>query len=152
VSRDVLPALRVTNPGAFSVVDPWNFFDYNLTYRDGARRFEPSGHNPLAFAATRAMLSMFIGLGGEFIHKRVLALTDRLADGLAKKGHTLLSPRGENEKSGIITFAPAKQPSEVLSAKLTEIRCIHTHRGGAIRLSPHFYNTEDEVERVLEVL
>ena len=153
VSRQRLGEIRVTNPGAYSVVEPERFLDYRLEYRDGARRFEPGGLDPVALSATRAMLAMFTGLGMAFIEAQVLAITDALAMGVKARGYRLLSPRGDGEKSGILAFAPASAAElEAISARLKEARVIHTCRDGYIRLSPHFYNSAAEVEEVLNLL
>ena len=133
-------------------MDPENLLDYNLTYRDSAERFEPSELNPIAMSATRAMLAMFTGLGMSYIENRIVALTDILSEGIRSKGHKLLSPRGPSEKSGIVTFVNADGDLEGISARLHEARIVHTCRWGVIRLSPHFYNSEAEVEEVLNLL
>jgi selenocysteine lyase/cysteine desulfurase len=152
VDRKILKDVRVTNPGAMSVADPSNFLDHKLVYRDNASRFEPTLPDPIPLSATRAMLAMFTGLGMGYIEKRVLSLTDMLCGGLEDKNYTVRSPRGETEKSGIVAFSPESGDVDVLSAKLTEARVVHTNRYGMIRLSPHFYNTEDEVKTVLSLL
>jgi len=152
VSRAFLKQLHVTNPGAASVVDAQNYLDYKLIYRDSAQRFEPSDLNPMAVSATRAMLAMFTGLGMSYIENRIITLTDLLCEGLEEKGYTLLSPRRPSEKSGIVTFTSSPDTVDSISAKLTEARVVHTKRYGAIRLSPHFYNTTEEVELVLNLL
>ena len=153
VSRRRLQDLHVSNPGADSVIDAENFLDYNLVFRDSAQRFEPSDFNPMAMSTTRAMLAMFTGLGMTYIENRVIALTDQLAEGVLAKGYTLRSPRQPSEKSGIVTFAPSGDGDvDALSARLKDARVVHTCRYGAIRLSPHFYNSEAEVDEVLKLL
>jgi selenocysteine lyase/cysteine desulfurase len=152
VDRKILKDIRVTNPGAMSVADPFNFLEHKLVYRDNATRFEPTLPDPIPLSATRAMLAMFIGLGMGYIEKRVLSLTDMLCEGLEDKNYTVRSPRGKTEKSGIVAFSPASGDVDALSAKLTEARVVHTNRHGMIRLSPHFYNSEDEVKTVLNLL
>jgi len=152
LDRKILKDIRVTNPGAMSVTEPSNFLDYKLTYRDSARRFEPSDLNPIALSATRAMLAMFTGLGMSYIENRVLSLTDMLSEGLAEKNYAVHSPRGKTEKSGIVAFSSTSGDTDAISAKLTEAHVVHTNRYGMIRLSPHFYNSEDEVETVLNLL
>ena len=152
VDRNALKELHVSNPGAGSVVDAANFLDYKLVYRDSAQRFEPSSLSPIALSVTRAMLAMFTGLGMSYIENRVILLTDMLCDGLEKKGYTLHSPRQPNEKSGIVTFSSDSDDIDGISAKLTDARVVHTKRYNMIRLSPHFYNSEKEVELVLNLL
>ena len=152
VSRALLDDLRVTNPGTNSVVNAQNYLDYKLVYRDSGERFEPSPFNPMAVSSTRAMLAMFTGLGMSYIENRIITLTDQLCQGLAEKGYKLLSPREPHEKSGIVTFTAGPDDIDAISTKLREARIVHTKRYGAIRLSPHFYNTAEEIDLVLNLL
>ena len=151
--NDVLDRVRVTSPGPGSVINAMDVLDYDLTFRDSARRFEGSlHHDPIAFSATRAMLAMFVGLDMSFVEERVLRLTDLLCEGLKRKGYTLHSPRGEGEKSGIVTFSSKKEDAETISKRLTRGHVIQITRFDKVRLSPHFYNTETEVQKVLSLL
>jgi len=152
VSRALLDDLRVTNPGTNSVINAQNYLDYKLVYRDSGERFEPSPFNPMAVSSTRAMLAMFTGLGMSYIENRIITLTDQLCQGLAEKGYKLLSPREPHEKSGIVTFTAGPDDIDAISTKLREARIVHTKRYGAIRLSPHFYNTAEEIDLVLNLL
>ncbi|MBT5877292.1 MAG: aminotransferase, partial [Candidatus Latescibacteria bacterium] len=60
--------------------------------------------------------------------------------------------RDEGERSGIVTFSSDRFASEDLHQTLRDSGIIEALRYGGIRVSPHFYNTEDEVLRVVEVL
>jgi cysteine desulfurase / selenocysteine lyase len=63
---------------------------------------------------------------------------------------TLVTPRDPARRAGIVAVAP-RDPVAV-SKRLTAHRVSHSLREGAIRLSPHVYNTSGEVSRALEVL
>ena len=152
VRNELLDELRVSTVGADSVVNAEEYLKYDLTFVAGARRFEGSMDDPIAYAATRAGLAMFIGLGMDIIEKRVMALTDRLCEGLLKAGCTLDSPRGQDEKSGIVAFHHGKLPSEELAKRLRRATVTHTQRYGMIRLSPHFYNSEEEIDTVVKAV
>ena len=82
----------------------------------------------------------------------MLALTDLLSDGLARRGYRVISPRDERERSGIIIFVSDHHPTEQLFARLTAARIIVSVRGGGIRVSPHYYNGEGEIEQLLDTL
>ena len=85
---------------------------------------------------------------------RVLNLAERLAKGLAERGHKIIEPwpRSRAEASGIVSF---RKPGASAQEVLRDLNAAHIvariHRD-FVRLSPHFYNTYEEVERVLEVL
>ena len=152
VSRNVLKDIRVTNPGAGSVINASNYTDYDMTWPDSAQRFEASSFNPMSMSAIRAGLAMFTGLSMGYIENRVISLTDALCKGLTKKGYDLHTPRGDNEKSGIVVFSSKTENIDALSQTLKENRVKHTKRFNKLRFSPHFYNTHEEVQKVLKML
>jgi selenocysteine lyase/cysteine desulfurase len=79
-------------------------------------------------------------------------LNERLADGLERAGYLVCSARREAERSGILSFRGAGHDSAVLHARLKEAGVIVSLREGLIRVSPHFYNCEDEIDRLLAAL
>jgi cysteine desulfurase / selenocysteine lyase len=87
-------------------------------------------------------------------HYRVLDLSARLAVGLADNGYELIEPwpRARAESSGIVSFRkPGATHQEVLR-DLNAARVVACTHRDFVRLSPHFYNTEEEVDRMLDVL
>ena len=79
-------------------------------------------------------------------------LTDQLYAGLKEKGYNVVSSRRPGERSGIVVFGHVDITSEALYEKLYEAEIVGAVRGGGLRLSPHFYNTEEEIDRILDVL
>jgi cysteine desulfurase / selenocysteine lyase len=140
--------------GAVSVVEHDQYFDPKLEFAPTARRYEESVVSMLDTAALGSALDLLLEIGTDVIEERVLDLAARLAGGLEARGYELVQPwpRTRAESSGIVSFRkPGATHQEVLR-DLTAARVIaRTHRD-FVRLSPHFYNTEDEVDRVLEVL
>jgi cysteine desulfurase/selenocysteine lyase len=118
---------------------------------DTARRFMLSGNIDLgAFSGLAAALDYHLRIGPAVIEARVLALTDRLIAGLQRLGLPIISPLGSSERSAIVTFRVA-DPDTTLEG--LRARGIHAaKRMEAIRVSPHFYNTEDEIDRLLQSL
>src|SRR5216683_917236 len=140
--------------GASSVAGFERYFDYDLTLRPTARRFEESVVSLLDTAAFGAALDLLLEVGAEVIEERVLNLAERLSKGLAERGHEIVEPwpRSRAESSGIVSF---RKPGASAQEVLRDLNAAHIvariHRD-FVRLSPHFYNTYEEVERVLEVL
>jgi cysteine desulfurase/selenocysteine lyase len=97
---------------------------------------------------------MFETAGPPAIEARVLGLSERLADGLQSLGYPLVSPQGEGERSGIVCFKqrPGGLPVEELCQRLKEAKMIVVQRLDGVRASPHFYNTEEEIDRLLTTL
>jgi selenocysteine lyase/cysteine desulfurase len=105
-------------------------------------------------AAYLAAIELLIEIGPEVIQKRVLMLAGRLAEGLAERDYELVQPwpREPRESSGIISFRrPGASAGEVLR-ELGAAGVIGRAHVDFVRLAPHFYNTQAEVDRVLDML
>ena len=99
-----------------------------------------------------ARLAQIQETGAQVIERRILALSDRLCEGLHQQGYTIASPRGLNERSGIVTFTHPQIATEQLFTQLTQANVRATVRNGAIRVSPHYYNSEDEMDFIVNSL
>jgi len=87
------------------------------------------------------------------IGAHVVALTDRLCDGLAARGYVLASDRSRAEvKSGIVRFHRDGLDPIALGKRLGQANICVTYRANGIRVSPHGYNTPDEIDAILEAL
>ncbi|UCF04458.1 MAG: aminotransferase class V-fold PLP-dependent enzyme [bacterium] len=150
--KELLDEIDVVNPGWTGVVNPMEFLSYDLSYRNEAARFEEGALNLHGIFALGASVERFLEIGMDRIEDRILSLTTLLERGLIERGYTLTSPRSEGEVSGIICFAHPGSDTEALQETLTDAGVISSLRNGTIRLSPHFYNNEAEVARVLEIL
>jgi len=86
------------------------------------------------------------------IERRCLEITDRLVAGLRDRGFAIVSSRRPGEWSAIVAAThPDRAPNE-LARQLHERGIVAAHRAGRLRISPHFYNTPDEIDRLLEAL
>ncbi len=151
---ELLERLQPPIVGVCSVVGYDRYFEYDLTLAPSARRFEESVISLLDTAAFGAALEVLLDVGTEVVERRVLELSARLAAGLAARGYEIVEPwpRARSESSGIVSFRkPGAEPQEVLR-DLSAAHVIARTHSDFVRLSPHFYNTEEEIDRVLEVL
>lgn len=125
-----------------------------LKYFPDARRYETGSIAYPLFYAWTAGLELLKEIGIDKIHSRVLRLTDRIIAGLHTKNIMITSPVDSiNERSAIIIFtAGSEEANKVLYEKLMAQNIIISLRGGLCRVSPSFYNTEEEIDRFLEVL
>jgi selenocysteine lyase/cysteine desulfurase len=102
--------------------------------------------------ALGASLETLLEIGIGRIEETILSITGSIATGLMDMGHSILTPFGDNERSGILLFTPANGSVEGLYRHLAANRILCAIRPGGIRLSPHFYNNEEDVERLLKVI
>jgi selenocysteine lyase/cysteine desulfurase len=152
VRRDLIRELNPSITGwmAFEGTDDFSrLTQYNDTLRGDARRFELITLPYQDFAGMNASVGLILELGVERIagylrtlHAPVLAWAER-------SGARVVSPRGTHG-SGILCVAPPNVGEAFRALKAARVIC--SMREGAIRLSPHVYNTLGEMERVVSVL
>jgi kynureninase len=89
-------------------------------------------------------------IGVEVIRARHMLLSQRLVDGALAQGWALGCVREAERRSPIVTLRHP-EPAKAVDA-LRASRCIVDFRPGLVRLSPHHFNTEDEMDATLELL
>jgi len=125
--------------------------DYDFTYREDARKFEVITLPYQDFVGFNASLDLFLEVGLDEVYARVERLTGMIVQwALGTSGVKLVTPPDRERRAGIVAVAP-RDPAGA-SERLTAAGVVHSLREGAIRLSPHFYNTEEEIERALRLL
>ena len=125
--------------------------DYDLTWRDDARRFEVITLPFQDFAGLAASLELIHELGPANVERHVRTLADAIVERAgASRRAALVTPADPARRAGIVSIRPADAP--VASQRLTAAGVSHSLREGNIRLSPHCYNTLGEIDHALTVL
>jgi cysteine desulfurase/selenocysteine lyase len=140
--------------GWMSVRDSDDFtrmVEYDFRYRDDARRFEVITLPYPDFAGMNASLELLHELGPAAVTAHVQRLATRIVDWTIDRDDVrLVTPAEPARRAGIVAIAP--NDPVAASARLTRAGVAHSLREGAIRLSPHCFNTADEVDQVLALL
>ncbi len=153
VQRNRLPLLEPVMSGWRSVVDRDDYYRYDSPLRKTGERFEPGSLNQVGLVGMAAAVELLLEVGIERIERRILALTDFLIAGLQARGCEIASPIADrSERSGIVCFRHPTITSEALARRLQKADVIISLRGGLIRVAPHFYNTEEDLDRLLRLL
>lgn len=150
VRREVAARLQPTDVGWFAHRRQFDFDITRFDYADGARRFEGGTPSVAAVYAGNAGLEIVTEIGVQALRQRQIALVRHLVSAAQDAG---LQPRvtGRVEDlAGILTI-PRADPRAVVSA-LAEQDIIIDHRPGLIRLSPYFYNTLEDCDRVVHAI
>ncbi|MFT7464743.1 MAG: cysteine desulfurase/selenocysteine lyase, partial [Pseudohongiellaceae bacterium] len=136
-----------------SMAEPFAPYRPGRALRPDAGRFEYAALPTMEIFGLNACLKLLLDTGIETMAEAILKLTDRLCHGLKDQGWTVLSPRTRPEdRSGIILATPPEGDVEQVVAQLEAAGVSVVSRAGAVRFSPHAWNTADEVDRVLKLL
>jgi selenocysteine lyase/cysteine desulfurase len=169
VCRERASSLKAPLAGYLSVEPPeggWGHYFQTPTitplrdYRfvDEARRFEIGGTaNYPGAIGLAASLELVHEIGQERIAARILELTDYLIEELQKRHIDVITPTDANHRSGIVTFSVGSADENVaMMEHLLDHRVLvsvrYTSGVGGVRVSCHYYNTPDDIDRLLEHL
>jgi selenocysteine lyase/cysteine desulfurase len=150
VSKNAQEKIGAVLPGMFAAEDN----SRELHYLPDARRYETGTMAYSLFHAWTAGLDILQEIGIPNIHTRVLELTDKIIAGMRSKNIEIVTPiETINERSAIISFTVGSETdNQNCYNKLRENNILVAPRDGRIRVSPNFFNTEDEIDRFLEFL
>ena len=151
---DLLERVQPVLVGTGAVREKTEYFRYDLSYDPTARKFEEASVSVLDVAAFAAAVDLFLEVGMDAVEERVLANAQRLAEGLDAAGYEVVGPwpRDPGERSGIVSFKKPGASAAEIVRDLNASQVVGRQHADFVRLSPHFYNTAEEVDRVLEVL
>jgi selenocysteine lyase/cysteine desulfurase len=152
VSRRAMERVKPTLVGWLSVNNPEDYLNYDQPYAPNARRFESGSLNMAGVAGLGAAIELFLQTGVEKIESHLLDLGDYLCEKLSDRGYRVASSRRDGEKSAIICLQHEKYSAQELCHLLNNHRIITAPRLGRLRVSPHFYNTREEIDQLIEAL
>jgi cysteine desulfurase / selenocysteine lyase len=153
VGARMLERLTPVTIGTDSVVRDEEYFDYDLTLKPDARRFEEAAPNYPGILGMGAALNLLLRAGPAAVEETVLRLADRLRDELPRRGYELVfTPALPSERSGITSFRHPRMVPTELHTRLREAGVIVSLRSDFLRASPHYYNSDEDLDRLLEAL
>lgn len=151
VRRDLIPALEPAVTGWFGTAEPFSFDTEHLTYHATARRFEHGTPPAPVFFLAQGGLDIVNEVTPERIRARQGELTDRVIDRADELGLPVRTPRERTARGGVVNVGVGADAGKICHALLGRDVCTD-FRGDGLRISPHFFNTEDDVDRCFEEL
>ncbi|MFN5597935.1 MAG: aminotransferase class V-fold PLP-dependent enzyme [Gemmatimonas sp.] len=131
-----------------STTDYTRLTEYEFDFFDDARRFEVVTLAYHDFAVANASTKMLLDTGVTNVAAHIEALGTRIVDWIASRRDVrLVTPADPSRRAGVVSFTSTTL--DAMAACLQAARVSHTVREGAIRLSPHLYNTVEEIDAVL---
>jgi selenocysteine lyase/cysteine desulfurase len=158
VRRDLQEKLNPPVYGWHNVRNPNFVAQEKIEFRNGAVKFEAGTQNLVGLVGLIASMELALEIGVENIAGELLRKRAWLIPALQAKDFTVLNADAKTENAGgIVSFFQPGKDMSAFNQKLSEsgiIASLRTDRKGQnyIRLSPHFYNTDAELQRVLELL
>ena len=153
VRKELVPLLEpaITSWMAFEGTDDFSrLTEYNPTFRADARRFEMITLPYQDFVGMTASLGLLLEIGVRDIAEVTRAAHEPVVRWAQENDVRISSPLDDRHRSAILCIAPAKPVEAYHGMKRARVVC--SLREGSIRLSPHCYNTLEEMEKVIEVL
>lgn len=150
--KEHLPHLAPPVLGWRNVQDVGDTPPYPTRLHPSALRFEAGAPNTPGILALGAAIDLALELEVERIARRVDALTRHLVEGLRCAGAHVVAPRAPGRRSGIVAFRLPVEPAEQTAARLGRRGVVARVRRGAVRLAPHYYLREAELDRVLQLM
>jgi kynureninase len=151
VRPDLIPALRPSVVGWAGHTAPFGFETGAIQYAGSVERFQSGTPNVPALFSARGGYEIVSEIGVPAIREKSLRLTRRLMDAAVRHGWRLNTPADDRDRGGsVVIDVPdgARITGELLRREI-----IVDHRPNAgIRLAPHFYNTEDEIDHAIATM
>jgi selenocysteine lyase/cysteine desulfurase len=152
VRREVLDWLHPVGVGWNSVVGARNFAHIDFTLKPNAGRWESGTLNVAGITALGASLGLLLDIGIANVAERVLALTDALYEKAQKAGFEVFSSRRTEDRSGIVSLTVPGADVRQLVRRCRDQGIVINQRAGRVRVSPHCYNSTEEIDRLVQVL
>lgn len=156
IRKNLLNQVRPVLWGWNSVAKSLDFDHIDFTLHPDARRYEEGSHNAMGIYALGAAIELIEEIGVTRITGRLLKLTQILIGGLQELGLRVTNVLDDQHRSGSVLADMGEGSDPNKLSALNDYLLAHgvyaSVRGGRLRLSPHFYNTESEMEEALKIL
>jgi len=154
-----LDRLEPVSASWIALEDPFDFLGrgikdarFDKPLRHDARRFEGGTLNVAGAHALGRSVETILELGPEAVESRILELGARAVEGLLARGYRVLSPQGPGQRSGITVFSRPSGDNAALLAELRKKKIITGYPCGNLRVAPHYYNDERDIDSLLAAL
>jgi selenocysteine lyase/cysteine desulfurase len=153
VSDDARDRVDPTFVGWISVETPWDFEDREQPFRPNALAWESGTGCSSLFYGLEQSVKLLTDTGLDRIEAYLDELTDYLCELLAGKKYEVISSRAPGEKSAIVCIRHLDGlTSNEIASRLQNENIIISPRGDRLRIAPHFYNNQEDIEKLAAAL
>jgi len=151
--RELIESTRPLTVGWMNVINAQDYGNYDYTLKPDAGRYECGTYNVPGLLGLKAAVELLMDVGIDAVSKRLYELTSYLAEGVTRKGYRVVSPRDHEQWSGSVAFTThVHEQKEIFTRLRKEHRIEIALRENRLRCSPHFYNTREQLDRLIEAL
>lgn len=151
VRPDLMKDLRPAVVGWAGHAEPFQFEPGPIAYADGLERFQSGTPNVPSLYSARGGYEIVAEIGVPAIRDKSLRLTRRLMDGAKAHGWQLNTPDGDHERGASVVI-DVPNGAAVTKAMIAREVIVDYRPGAGIRIAPHFYNTEEEIDHAVATL
>jgi cysteine desulfurase/selenocysteine lyase len=152
VRRDWIDRLRPLGVGWHSVVTHYNAPEPDFTLKPNAQRWEGGTFNMPGLHAFGASVGLLLEIGAEVVSQRILDRAEAVRTLARAAGWTVYGSTRPGDLSGIVALERPGVNPDVAAKRLRERGVVVASRRGRVRVSPHVYNNEEDLERLAEGL
>jgi cysteine desulfurase/selenocysteine lyase len=150
--REHLDLLHPIGVGWHSAANAGDFTEPEMRLKDTAARFEGGTYPVATFVGLAESLRLLREFSEAAKAQRILEITDAACEKVRTAGAVIVSDRNPSRASGIVSFdLPGKDPQQVRAACRKD-NVIVACRAGHLRVSPHVYTNEEDLERLVAAL
>lgn len=151
IREQLLSSLLTTSLGWLSVKTPFDFQDYDQPFLTSAQKWEGGSLNLIGITALGESLQVLLEVGIDAIYSQIKNLNDLLVAQVLSLGYHVHTNMESFFRSGIISLShPRIETMKIYNACVDGGIAI-SERNGRIRVSPHFYNNEQDIDRLVEI-
>lgn len=143
--RDLLDSLEPAVTGWFAMAEPFSFDTKHLRYHPTARRLEHGTPPAPVFFLAQGGIDVIAEAGVERIQERIGDLQEHVIARADELGLSVRTPRERAARGGVVNVQVGPGAQRICDALLARDVCTDA-RGDGLRISPHFFNTEDEID------
>jgi kynureninase len=151
VRPDLIPTLRPSVVGWAGHTEPFGFETGAITYADGVERFQSGTPNVPSLYSARSGYRIVSEIGVAAIRERSLQLTRRMMDFAVAQGWRLNMPITDADRGGSVVV-DAPEGARVTKELLRRNVIVDYRPGAGVRLAPHFYNTDADVDHAMHTM
>jgi selenocysteine lyase/cysteine desulfurase len=152
VARDLQDSIEPVEFGWTNVAAYRDYASRDMKLRPDAGRYECGTLNTIGCFGLRAAIELTLEIGVENIAPAVGQLASKIAEGAQRKGYLLAVERTPETGSGIVSIRKPGADSRLIVRHLKEKGFLGASRQGWVRISPHFYITPEEIDRLVAAL